>query len=89
MKKYEHPIWVDLEEKSKGAGHGGMDFIEDYRLVNALLKGVEPDMDVYDAAVISAVCELSEKSIKQKGMPQKFPDFTRGMWKKKRELMVM
>ncbi|MFA5803168.1 MAG: Gfo/Idh/MocA family oxidoreductase [Melioribacteraceae bacterium] len=89
MKKYEHPIWVDLEEQSKGAGHGGMDFIEDYRLVNALLKGIEPDMDVYDAAVISAVCELSERSIKQKGTPQKFPDFTRGMWKKKRELMVM
>ena len=66
-----------------------MDFIEDYRLVNALLKGVEPDMDVYDAAVISAVCELSERSIKQKSAPQKFPDFTRGMWKKKRELMVM
>ncbi len=89
MKKYEHPIWVDLEEQSKGAGHGGMDFIEDYRLVNSLLKGVEPDMDVYDAAVISAVCELSEKSIKQKSAPQKFPDFTRGMWKKKKELMVM
>ncbi|NJD22250.1 MAG: Gfo/Idh/MocA family oxidoreductase [Melioribacter sp.] len=89
MKKYEHPIWVDLEEQSKGAGHGGMDFIEDYRLINSLLKGVEPDMDVYDAAVISAVCELSERSIKQKSAPQKFPDFTRGMWKKKRELMVM
>lgn len=89
MKKYEHPIWVDLEEQSKGAGHGGMDFIEDYRLVNSLLKGIEPDMDVYDAAVISAVCELSERSIKQKSTPQKFPDFTRGMWKKKRELMVM
>lgn len=89
MKKYEHPIWVDLEEQSKGAGHGGMDFIEDYRLINSLLKGVEPDMDVYDAAVISAVCELSERSIKQKSAPQKFPDFTRGMWKNKRELMVM
>jgi hypothetical protein len=43
-----------------GAGHGGMDFIEDYRVINALLKGVPPDMDVYDAAAISAVTELSE-----------------------------
>jgi hypothetical protein len=41
------------------------------------------------AAVISAVCELSERSIKQKGAPQKFPNFTRGMWKKNRELHVM
>ena len=89
MKEFEHPIWKELDEQSKGAGHGGMDFIEDYRLVNALLKGVEPDMDVYDAAVISAVCELSENSIKMNGAPQKFPDFTRGMWKKQRELHVM
>ena len=89
MKLYEHPVWKELEEQSKGAGHGGMDFIEDYRLVNALLKGVQPDMDVYDAAVVSAVCELSERSINQKSTPQKFPDFTRGMWKKKRELHVM
>ncbi len=79
MKQYEHPVWIELEEQSKGAGHGGMDFIEDYRLVNALLRGVEPDMDVYDAVVMSAVCELSEKSINQKSTPQKFPDFTRGM----------
>lgn len=89
MEKYNHPIWSELGEQGKEARHGGMDFIEDYRLVNSLLKGVEPDMDVYDAAVISAVTELSQKSIKQKGAPQKFPDFTRGMWKKKRELKVM
>lgn len=89
MKQYKHPIWVELEEESKGAGHGGMDYIEDYRLINALLKGVEPDMDVYDAAVMSAVCELSALSIADNGKPMKFPDFTRGMWKKKRELMVM
>jgi hypothetical protein len=38
---------------------------------------------------MSAVCELSERSIKQKSAPQKFPDFTRGMWKTKRELKVM
>lgn len=89
MKKYEHPVWTELEEKSRGAGHGGMDFIEDYRLINALLTGVEPDMDVYDAAVISAVTELSVKSIEKEGQPMRFPDFTRGLWKKPRALQVM
>ncbi len=89
MKQYMHPIWVELEEQSKGAGHGGMDFIEDYRLINSLLKGVEPDMDVYDAAAISAVTELSGKSISLDGMPVKFPDFTRGKWRTERTLHVM
>ena len=89
MKNYNHPVWGQMEEESKGAGHGGMDFIEDYRLINALLKGEEPDMDVYDAAAISAVCELSARSIASKGAPQTFPDFTRGMWKTPRSLQVM
>ncbi len=89
MKQYNHPVWVQLEEESKGAGHGGMDFIEDYRLINALLKGVEPDMDVYDAAAISVITELSARSIADQGEPQKFPDFMRGLWKTPRPLHVM
>jgi predicted dehydrogenase len=89
MREHIHPIWSDLEEKSKGAGHGGMDFIEDYRLINALQKGLVPDMDVYDAAAISAVTELSSNSIKNNGEPQKFPDFTRGGWKTPRVLESM
>lgn len=87
--EYYHPLWKQLEDKSKGAGHGGMDFLEDYRLIDAMLSGRPPDMDVYDAAALSAVTELSERSIAEKGMPQMFPDFTRGMWKKERNLQVM
>jgi predicted dehydrogenase len=89
LKQYNHPIWIRLAEQSKGAGHGGMDFMEDYRLVNALLKGQNPDMDVYDAAVLSAVTELSEKSLAGNGKTMDFPDFTRGMWKQPRKLEVM
>ncbi len=89
QKEFDHPVWVELEEKSRGAGHGGMDFIEDYRLIEALLNGREPDMDVYDAAAISAVSELSERSINSGSKPLPFPDFTRGMWKQPRELQVM
>jgi predicted dehydrogenase len=89
MKEYNHPVWTKLEEQSKGAGHGGMDFIEDVRLIEAFLKGEEPDMDVYDAAVMSAITELSATSIANQGEPQKFPDFTRGTWKRPRALKVM
>jgi predicted dehydrogenase len=87
--EFYHPLWQQLETDAQGAGHGGMDYLEDYRLVNALLKGLEPDMDVYDAAVLSAVSELSERSIDAGSWPVQFPDFTRGMWKNKRDLPVM
>ena len=75
--------------EESGAAHGGMDYFEDFRLINALKKGIEPDMDVYDAVMMSAVVALSAKSIQNGNIPVKFPDFTRGMWKNKRNLKVM
>ncbi len=86
--KYEHPVWKAMNEKAKGAGHGGMDFIEDYRLITALRKGISPDIDVYDSVAWSAIIPLSEKSIAEGNMPVKFPDFTRGKWKESRQLGV-
>lgn len=87
--EFYHPLWARMESDAEGAGHGGMDFLEDYRLINALKNGLEPDMDVYDAAVLSAVTELSSRSIESGSWPMQFPDFTRGMWKQERELQVM
>jgi len=81
LEEYEHPLWKQIEEKAQGAGHGGMDFIEDYRLIKCLREGLATDMDVYDAAAISAVSALSEKSIAHKSRSVDFPDFTRGKWK--------
>jgi len=79
--EYEHPVWRALEERSRGAGHGGMDYIEDYRLIECLRAGTPTDMDVYDGAAWSAVSELSERSIARGSRPMEFPDFTRGAWK--------
>ena len=79
--EYEHPIWKHLGEKAKGAGHGGMDFMQDYRLIECLRHGVPLDMDVYDAVAWSVVSPLSEASIAGKSVPVDFPDFTRGRWK--------
>jgi predicted dehydrogenase len=78
--RYEHPIWTQLEEQSRGAGHGGMDYIEDFRLIEALRAGRPTDMDVYDGAAWTAVIMLSEQSIADRSRPQDFPDFTRGAW---------
>jgi len=79
--KYEHPLWKTTGDLArKMGGHGGMDYIMNYRLMECLKKGLVPDINVYDAAAWSAPTPLSETSVAQKGAPQKFPDFTRGKW---------
>jgi hypothetical protein len=88
-KEWEHPLWAKLQEKAKGAGHGGMDFVLNYRLAWCLLNGQPPDMDVYDAAALSAVTELSERSIAGRSKSVDFPDFTRGRWRSRAPLPVV
>ncbi len=87
--EWEHPLWKFMEEQSKGAGHGGMDFIEDYRLIECLRKGQPTDFDVYDAAAWSCISALSEKSIAKNGDSVKVPDFTRGAWKDRAPLGII
>ena len=80
-KEYEHPLWRREGDVARRAGgHGGMDFIMLYRLLECLRKGLAPDMDVYDAAAWSSVAPLSLASLESGSGPQKFPDFTRGSW---------
>ena len=81
QEEYEHPLWKTLTERASGKGHGGMDYIEDYRLIQCLRNGSPLDMDVYDAAAWSVVSELSERSVANRSRPVDFPDFTRGRWK--------
>jgi hypothetical protein len=87
--RWEHPLWRQLEERSRGAGHGGMDFLEDWRLVECLRRGEPMDMDVYDAAAWSAVTDLSEISVAQGSRPVEFPDFTRGRWPERHPLGIV
>jgi len=81
LAEFEHPLWKEIAETAKDAGHGGMDFIEDYRLIKCLREGQPTDFNVYDAASISAVVGLSVESVGKKAAPVDFPDFTRGRWK--------
>lgn len=83
MEKYRHPIVDEIEEKAREVGgHGGMDFIMDYRLIYCLRNGLPLDQDVYDAAEWSCLTELSGLSIAYGSMPVEVPDFTRGDWNK-------
>jgi len=86
--EFDHDLWKNIGDSAKGANHGGMDFLEDYRLVEALLTGNQKDMDVYDAAALSAPAELSEISVANKSKAVDFPDFTRGMWKERESLVI-
>lgn len=87
--QYEHPLWRELQQKAKGSGHGGMDFIEAYRLVYCLRNGEPLDTDVYDGAALCAVSELSERSIADNSRTMDFPDFTRGDWMKRKPLGIV
>lgn len=81
MKKYKHPIHVELEETAKKVGgHGGMDYIMDYRLIYCLLNGLPLDMDVYDMAEWCCLAPLTEISLENSSAPVAIPDFTRGYW---------
>lgn len=85
MQKYKHPIHQEIEETAKKVGgHGGMDYVMDYRLVYCLLNGLPLDQDVYDAAEWSALGELSRISIANNSAPVEYPDFTRGAWQKQK-----
>jgi hypothetical protein len=58
-----------------------MDYLEVLRLVQCLRAGQPTDMNVYDAAALSAVTPLSEKSVAERSRSLDFPDFTRGRFR--------
>ncbi len=82
--QYTHELWrrVGAIARAKG-GHGGMDYIMAYRLIETMREGLPPDFDVYDAAAWSAPGPLSEASLALSSAPVRFPDFTRGDWNRR------
>ncbi len=86
MKQYEEKYTPQIvkrigEMAKQIGGHGGMDFMMDWRLIDCLRNGLPLDQDVYDAALWSVVVPLSEKSVAKKSRSVDVPDFTRGAWK--------
>lgn len=86
--KYMHPLIKEVGEKAKTVGgHGGMDFIMDYRMVYCLQNGYPMDMDVYDLAEWCCVAELGYISM-ENNCAVEVPDFTRGLWNKETKLKM-
>ena len=69
------------EQAKQVGGHGGMDFMMDWRLIDCLRNGLPLDQDVYDAASWSVIYPLSVESVAKKSKTVNIPDFTKGAWK--------
>ena len=80
--QYEPPLTKKIGELAKQVGgHGGMDFLMDWRTIDCLRNGLPLDQDVYDAALWSGIAPLTEISVKNNSLPVTVPDFTGGNWK--------
>lgn len=81
FESHDHPFWRSEKVKQASVGHGGMDWLEDWRLITALREGTPTDQNIYDGAAWSVVGPLSEWSAANRSRPASIPDFTRGRWK--------
>lgn len=79
--KYAPPIVKHIGKIAREVGgHGGMDFIMDWRLIDCLRNGLPLDQNVYDAASWSCLFPLSQRSVSKRSRTVDIPDFTRGAW---------
>ncbi|HLL44059.1 MAG TPA: hypothetical protein VK369_13015, partial [Segetibacter sp.] len=87
--KFQPAIVKKVGEMAKQVGgHGGMDFLMDWRLIDCLRNGLPLDQDVYDAALWSSVAPLSESSVASRSKSVDVPDFTRGAWKQNKPIDI-
>jgi hypothetical protein len=90
LAEFEHPLARKMGEMAREVGgHGGMDFIMDWRLIYCLRNGLPLDQDVYDAAAWSSIVPLSEISVRSKSQMVEVPDFTRGVWAETKPLDIV
>jgi len=80
--KYTHALVKKVGEMAKQVGgHGGMDFLMNWRTIDCLRNGLPLDIDVYDAVLWSSIAPLTEWSVANGSKPIDVPDFTSGSWK--------
>ena len=80
FKRYEHPLWKKFQSAGVKGGHGGMDFLVLRGFIDAVKRGIQTPIDVYDTAAWMAITTLSEDSVNMGGHPVAIPDFTNGRW---------
>ncbi|MGI5893934.1 MAG: Gfo/Idh/MocA family protein [Candidatus Merdivicinus sp.] len=78
--KYEHPIWKQYLAEGVVGGHDGIDWLVFGAFFDAVKRGIQTPIDVYDMAAWMSITPLSEASIAMGGAPVAIPDFTNGRW---------
>lgn len=78
--EFEHPLWKQEQVRRATTGHGGMDFLEDQRLIQCMRAGVPTDYTIWDGLAWSVITPLSEQSVADRSRSVPIPDFTRGRW---------
>lgn len=76
--EYEHPLWAEITQAERDAGHGGMDYLCLRDFFDHVRSKEPMPIDVYEGALLMCITPLSEQSVAQGGMPVKIPDFRGG-----------
>ncbi|TWD74946.1 oxidoreductase family protein [Kribbella amoyensis] len=83
--EHDHWLWKKIgDDAANNGGHGGMDYVLQWRIVQQMRAGLVPDIDVYDSAAWCSPVPLSVESLRKDGKPVEVPDFTRGAWRELR-----
>lgn len=86
LEKYDHPLWKKYHSQAFNSGHEGSDYLCMRDFIEAVRKGEESPIDVYDAATWSIISKLTQESVANKSRPVDFPDFTQGKWKNRKPI---
>lgn len=86
QEEFDHWLWKEVgDDAESNGGHGGIDYLLQWRTIQCIRLGLVPDIDVYDSATWCAAVPMSEMSIEQGGATLDYPDFTRGRWSELRQ----
>jgi len=89
QEKYEHAWWKDIANQASEISHGGTDYLELTKFLDAVRNKTQTPIDVYDSVVMSSLIPLSERSIAEGSASIECPDFTRGQWKTRKPTFAL
>jgi len=87
--KYEHAWWKAMKDSAGEFSHGGTDYLELVKFLDAVRNKTQTPIDIYDSVVMSSIIPLSERSISSGSAPVECPDFTRGAWKTRKPTFAL